>query len=174
MKIFTTDVESENELLRAQSQKTPLDNTEEMSKILEVIKETLEYVEKPKNKALGMAAPQVGSPYSWFVMRTRHNVLRVIINPYIKFRSGRKQDVEGCFSQPNNPAKVKRAKTVVAVFTEAKYDKDTNTWSFHDNQMETFEYRDAQVFQHEFDHLHGILLGDKKDSPTQPGTWFNV
>ena len=99
-----------------------------------------------ENDGLGLAAPQVGLPYRVFVMRAE-NIIG-IFNPKIVDIS--KEMVyleEGCLSYPNLWVKVKRPKKIKVRYTNP------------DGQTETrvFDGMSARVFQHEFDHLEGIV-----------------
>ena len=76
-----------------------------------------------------------------------------VINPVIKGRMGSKQHVESCFSELL-PARVKRSKTVTVSYTTLS----GQVWC---RIFETLDGLDAQVFQHEYDHLQGILIAKR-------------
>jgi len=99
-----------------------------------------------ENDGLGLAAPQVGLPYRAFVMRAE-NIIGVF-NPKIVDVSSEKVYLEeGCLSYPNLWVKIKRPKKIKVRFTNP------------DGQTETrvFDGMSARVFQHELDHLDGVL-----------------
>jgi peptide deformylase len=119
------------------------------------IVKAVEYVNDPENKAAGLAAPQIGDGQSWFVMKKRDGSILIVVNPTIVGKMGQKQYIEGCFSE-ENPARVKRAKTITAKFTRIVLSKDG--FVAYPPIFYTFDGVDAQVFQHEYSHLQGRLL----------------
>ena len=99
-----------------------------------------------ENDGLGLASPQVGLPYRAFVMRAE-NIIGVF-NPKIVDASSEMVYLEeGCLSYPNLWVKIKRPKKIKVRFTNP------------DGQTETrvFDGMSARVFQHELDHLDGVL-----------------
>jgi peptide deformylase len=109
-----------------------------------------------ESKGLGLAANQVAWPYQLFVMnastepRLPEKQL-VCINPVILERKGSVEGEEGCLSFPKLFQKVRRAKTVKVQY----YNLDGQLVTLETSELE------ARVFQHELDHLHGILFIDK-------------
>lgn len=106
---------------------------------------------------LGLAAPQVALPYQMTVVnwsgdpnQKEHEA--VLINPVILEKKGSIESDEGCLSFPELFQKVRRAKTVKVVYYNLKGE-----------QVEVVTTTDLQsrLFQHEIDHLHGILYIDK-------------
>jgi peptide deformylase len=107
-------------------------------------------------KGLGLAANQVALPYQMIVLNLsgdpeKRDQEGVFINPVILDRKGSVEDEEGCLSFPGLFAKVRRAKTAVV----QAYDLQ--------GQLVETQVSDlaARVWQHEVDHLHGILFIDK-------------
>ena len=103
---------------------------------------------------LGLAANQVGVPSNFFVIdvglekETRDPV--IIINPVITASEEEVMGEEGCLSIPEVFAEVKRSKHV-----EVKgYDLKGNELRY---EAEGFL---ARAFQHEIDHLNGVLFWD--------------
>lgn len=98
--------------------------------------------------AVGIAANQLGKPYRVFAMRgDKHNY--VCFNPKIVYASEETETLEeACLSVPGVVVKVKRPKQIRVRF---------NTPS---GQVATlaFEGLTARTFQHELDHLNGILF----------------
>lgn len=124
----------------------------------ELIAKAIEFVQNPENKAAGLAAPQVGSKSPWFVMkRNRDNSILVVFNPKIIGRIGKKQYVEGCFSEPML-ARVKRSKSITVEYFVVTINNEISTSK---RVKEVMDGIDAQVFQHEYDHLNGVLICDK-------------
>lgn len=111
------------------------------------------------NKGLGMAAIQFGVTQRVFVMRKPFNTdnLLVVINPEILRGNKLTVKAEGCFSIPDMPlgvggARVKRFSRIFVNYTD-EYGVDY--------KEEMMMGMDARIFQHEFDHLNGILLLDE-------------
>ncbi len=122
----------------------------DLKKIIEKMAETMY-----KAKGLGLAANQVGILKRFFIMdisqREGKNKLEVYINPEILEAEGSIVYEEGCLSIPGYYAKVKRYNKL---YIKA-YDLNEKLVK---RELEGFE---AVVFQHEYDHLDGILFIDK-------------
>jgi peptide deformylase len=106
---------------------------------------------------IGLAAPQVGEPMRLIVVDTQwtqegaeRNPL-VLVNPEIHDPRGRIIWTEGCLSVPDFEAEVERAQQV-----------RLQARDLDDNEI-TIEASDLQAvcFQHEIDHLDGILFIDR-------------
>ena len=112
---------------------------------------------------VGLAANQVGKDLRIFVMDatwTRDHKgknPRVMINPVIEESSGESVNEEGCISIPDLYADVTRPSSI----TYSYYDIEGNK---HREMVSGFP---AIVFQHEYDHLDGILFIDKINSLTK-------
>lgn len=103
-----------------------------------------------KKDGVGLAAPQIGKNIRIFVIYN-NDLEMVIINPEIIKRSWSKEwGEEGCLSVPNTFGKVRRHKKIKCKFI----DENRN-----EHIMELFGMP-ARIFQHEFDHLDGILFID--------------
>lgn len=126
---------------------------------VDAIQRAVDFVENPENSAAGLAAPQIELPSSWFVMkRNRDKSILIVINPTILGKIGNKQYIEACFSE-ELPARVKRAKSITVAYTSMTLEGD-GKYSLEEIK-ETLEGVDAQVFQHEYDHLQGVLICDR-------------
>lgn len=105
------------------------------------------------NNGVGLAGPQVGVSVRLFVTSPTfdENDVHVYINP--KIISGDKPitEEEGCLSFPNIYCKIRRNSRVEIQAT----DIDGNTIT------ETLTGLAAKAYQHELDHLEGILLSDR-------------
>ena len=107
-------------------------------------------------KGLGLAATQVALPYQLLVVNTTGDPLQkeheaVWINPTIVERKGSQEGDEGCLSFPGLFQKVRRAKTV-----------KVQAYNLQGQLMEiTAHDLDARAWQHELDHLNGVLFIDK-------------
>ena len=103
---------------------------------------------------VGLAAPQVGVQKRLFVYDTRDDEgPKVIVNPVLAEASGEWTYDEGCLSVPGLSWPIVRPKEVHLT----GYDLDGNQVS-----IEADEFL-ARVFQHEVDHLDGVLLIERLD-----------
>jgi peptide deformylase len=99
------------------------------------------------NNGYGIAANQIGAPYRFFAMRG-HPENFVCFNPKIIDTSNETIVLEeGCLTFPNLVIKVKRPRNIRVRFTTPAGDVRT----------EKFTGMTARVFQHELDHLNGVL-----------------
>jgi peptide deformylase len=113
---------------------------------------------------VGLAAPQVYEPISLFILASRPNqryphapVMEplAIINPEILWKSDEKeQGWEGCLSIPGLRGFVPRHQRIGVRYLT------------RNNMMCEVEYTDflARVFQHEYDHVQGIVFIDRVES----------
>jgi peptide deformylase len=107
-------------------------------------------------RGLGLAANQVSLPYQLLIMNlaadpSQPEHEQVYINPVIVERRGSVEAEEGCLSLPGLYQKVRRARNVVVRAYNLKGDSV---------EVQAAELA-ARVWQHEVDHLHGILFIDK-------------
>jgi peptide deformylase len=107
-------------------------------------------------KGLGLAAPQVALPFQLLTMNVtgdpnKPECEEVYINPMIVERKGSIDDEEGCLSFPGLYQKIRRAKTVKIQAYNLKGERVEKT--VHDIE--------ARAWQHEMDHLNGVLFIDK-------------
>lgn len=100
-----------------------------------------------ENNGIGLAANQVGKPYRVFAMRS--NPVLVCYNPKIVDYSEETIYLEeGCLTYPNLYVKIKRPKKIKVRFTMPNGEVVTKT----------FDGVTARIFQHEMDHLNGIIF----------------
>lgn len=99
---------------------------------------------------LGLAAPQVGVQKRLFVYDLGAGP-GVLINPEIRESDGEWTYDEGCLSVRDLSWEIMRPKTIHIV----GFDLDGNEVEFEADELE------ARMFQHEFDHLEGILLVER-------------
>ncbi len=115
---------------------------------------------------LGLAAPQIGVPLRVIVIETppetdeegkqvQPGQLYVYCNPEIVKSSGEEELDEACLSVPGYVGAVKRA-TSITVKGQDATGRRIRTKA---------EGLLARAFQHEIDHLDGILYIDRVDSP---------
>ena len=103
---------------------------------------------------VGLAAPQVGLGWRLFVANPTQesNEGRAFVNPVLSNISKKMADSEeGCLSLPGITAKIRRP---VAITVEA-LDLDGKSFRLTSDEIA------ARVWQHEIDHLDGILILDR-------------
>lgn len=107
---------------------------------------------------VGLAAPQIGVPRRAFALdvtghpktKTCHGLV-VMFDPVILTSSGGEVGREGCMSVPDLTANVRRAKRIVVEGVGAAGER---------LRIETDGF-EARAFQHEIDHLEGLLILDR-------------
>jgi len=163
-------VQSDNKVLREIAKEVPADKitTPEIKKIISDMKEAL----LSQNDGVALAAPQIGISLRIFIISGRvfddeyvngkidingeiykpHHKDLIFINPVIKKISGdRKLMDEGCLSVRPLFGRVRRASRA----TIEAYDENGKKFTRSASGLL------AQAFQHETDHLEGILFTDK-------------
>ncbi|MGH9587845.1 MAG: peptide deformylase [Acidobacteriaceae bacterium] len=103
-------------------------------------------------KGIGLAAPQIGLSKRLTVIdlsfKEKPEDKIVLVNPEITFREGKQHEEEGCLSLPEIREKVTRAAKVKVRAQDLE-----GKWF----ELEGEELL-ARAFQHEIDHLDGILF----------------
>lgn len=109
----------------------------------------------PANPGIGIAAPQVGinKNLAWVQRFDKEGEpFELYLNPKIVWRSALlRKGMEGCLSISDIDGEVLRNYTIKLTY----FDKEGK---FHEEMIEGFT---AVVFQHETDHLNGILFTDR-------------
>ena len=153
MRVFLITNPKDSILLRSKSSDfivNPNDNV-----LKHFTKRLLATVKDSATRGVGIAAPQVGIlKRIIYVQRIdkEQKPFEVYYNPYIKQYSEMKQDVlEGCLSIPNTRGTT--TNRAYAVFLE--YDDSKGN-----HKCEMVEAFTAAIFQHEIDHLDGIMFID--------------
>ncbi len=106
-------------------------------------------------RGLGLAAPQVALPYQLLVMNITGDPKQpereeVFINPQIVERKGFMEDEEGCLSFPGLYQKIRRSKTI-----------KVRAYNLKGELVEkVVSDLEARAWQHEIDHLNGVLFID--------------
>jgi peptide deformylase len=105
------------------------------------------------SQGVGLAAPQVGKNIRLFVMNATGEPGddRVIVNPVLTDPDGEESAEEGCLSIPDVKAQILRGKAMRLSAQDATGKAV--------EQVETGYV--ARIWQHEVDHLNGILLMDR-------------
>ncbi len=102
-------------------------------------------------RGLGLAGPQIGILKRIFVYDLGEGP-QVLINPEISWQSEEiVEDTEGCLSIPGNEMKVTRA----AEIRVKGFDLNGDAKEIEADGLT------ARVFQHEMDHLNGIMIIDR-------------
>jgi peptide deformylase len=120
----------------------------------------------------GLAAPQVHVPLRIFVVEVRDNPrypykpeipLHVVVNPTLRARGARTfPSYEGCLSVPDVRGLLPRFAEI-----ELQYvDRDGR------EMTEVVRGLSAGTFQHELDHLDGILFLDRVEDPRTLTSWL--
>jgi len=103
-------------------------------------------------KGIGLAAPQIGISKRLTVIdlsfQKNPEEKIILINPEITFREGKQYEEEGCLSLPEIREKVSRAAKV-----KVKAQDVNGEWFELDGEELL-----ARAFQHEIDHLDGVLF----------------
>lgn len=117
--------------------------------ILDLISNMIETMEDVRG--IGLAAPQVGINKKIFVIDVGDGVIRKIINPKLEYSKNLLSNEEGCLSVPGVFKNVDRFEKVKITYQNEKWETIT----------EEAEGILARAFQHEYDHLEGVLFVDK-------------
>ncbi len=114
-------------------------------------------------QGVGLAAPQIGKDMALAVIEIKKTKLRpnaapltktVIVNPkIISYSRVAEYDWEGCLSLKNVRGLVPRAKEITVEYKDCSGKKTVK-------KLKGFQ---ARVFQHEIDHLNGVLFVDRMD-----------
>src|SRR3954468_9677825 len=106
-----------------------------------------------ESNGVGLAAPQVGHNIQMFVMNASRepNDNKIYVNPCLSDPDGEETSEEGCLSLPSVNAQISRNKTL-----------KMRAQDLEGNWFEEVESGfTARVWQHEFDHLMGVLITDR-------------
>lgn len=98
---------------------------------------------------IGLAAPQIGVSQRVFIM-SLGSKKRAIVNPVIFRKEGVRRMEEGCLSLPGVLVEVERAETIE--FESSNLQGERYTGKLNGLM--------ATIFQHEYDHLDGVLITD--------------
>jgi peptide deformylase len=147
-------------VLRQQAQSIDLPLTPEFQKLIDgLIKTAVDA------NGVGIAAPQVANSCRLFIVASRPNPRypqaptmepTAMINPQIIDRSSTEVlGWEGCLSVPGQRGLVARAQWVEVMYID-------RSGQPHQQRLTDFV---ARIFQHEYDHLEGILFVDLITNP---------
>jgi peptide deformylase len=131
---------------------TLLAKSQPVEDITQAIRDTLDEMVRimVAYQGIGLAAPQIGISQRLITVMVNSRLYQVV-NPVVAWQNGEQKDVEGCLSIPNEHYEVNRAKEIVlqGLNPEGK------------EICVLVEDLLARVFQHEIDHLEGILINSK-------------
>jgi peptide deformylase len=140
-------VAPDDEILKKVSADVQLDDPE----LPELIENLTRVLKKHRNGA-GLAAPQIGVSKRIFIMKEVLGAFEVVINPDITgFGREKTREVEGCLSLPGVQMFITRYRVCDVTYTTPEGDVVTKT----------LKGKKARVFQHEYDHLQGVLITDR-------------
>ncbi|NES18752.1 MAG: peptide deformylase [Symploca sp. SIO3E6] len=148
-----------NPILRQQAQLVDNLSDQHLQRLIDELITTV-----VSQNGVGIAAPQVSQSYRLFIVASRPNLRyphapvmepTVMLNPRIIAHSQEMvKDWEGCLSIPGIRGLVPRYRSVEVEYTG------------RDGQLQQQELTDfvARIFQHEYDHLNGIVFLDRVES----------
>ena len=147
--------EDEGEILRRPAQRVRTFD-KRLHLLLENMVETMR-----EGKGVGLAAPQIGLNQRIFVIEYPEDTERPeetmqryeMINPEIVKAKGSEMGQEGCLSLPGLAADVDRA-TYVLIKAQDRHGKS--------QRIKAYDWL-ARIFQHEIDHLGGVLMIDRAE-----------
>ncbi|OGM08226.1 peptide deformylase [Candidatus Woesebacteria bacterium RBG_13_36_22] len=168
-------LDAQNPILRQKSK--PVRKIDK--KVKSIIKDLVDTLEAQIDpEGVGLAAPQIGKNITVFIMKPK-NEIKVIINPEIikirhiqkkKSQDPKKNIMEGCLSLPHYYSPIKRALKVTLKYLDLNGQE----------KIEDFFKIEAQIIQHEVDHLKGELFVDRILEQKKPlyeyidGEWEEV
>lgn len=129
----------------------------DVKRLISDMRETME----SSSNCVGIAAPQVGVSSRIIIVNVslnpkphRNNGLLVMINPQIKYASGKLKSREGCLSVPGFTGNVVRKDKTEIEYIDINCVKQT---------LKTSGF-ESIVIQHEIDHLDGYVFLDRVSS----------
>ncbi|MEM8586048.1 MAG: peptide deformylase [Bacteroidota bacterium] len=152
MRVYKITNREDSVLLRTPSQKVQIDPSDRTLQLF--IDRLLTTVQDSMSLGVGIAAPQVGilKNIIWIQRFDKEDLpWEVFINPVIvQYSELTRKGMEGCLSIPDRREECERSYAILI-----EYDRPDG--SHHTEMVEDFT---AVIFQHEIDHLNGILYLD--------------
>lgn len=151
MSILNIEVGKENKILRTLSKEVADIKNPEIQGLISDMQTTL----RATKNGIALAAPQVGKNVRIFVVLNEFDLNQtVFINPQIlQISADEKLLDEGCLSLPDISGKILRA-------TSLKIQAQNQNGRVFKVKVSGLA---AQIFQHEIDHLDGVLFIDKAE-----------
>ncbi len=155
-------------VLRRRAREVAVDElaTAEIQQLIDDLVETMRHA-----NGAGLAANQIGEPVRIAAIEVNHNPrypykpqipLTIVVNPVVEVLDDETVDInEGCLSVPNLRGTVQRHVTVRVRYLDRHGVE-------HDEVKRGLT---AGTFQHELDHLDGVLFLDRVTDPTTFTTW---
>ena len=149
--------------LRAENEEITVDELKQSKEIASLAKDMLKVMYAAEG--VGLAAPQVGVNKRLMVYNPSGDSKRwldetILVNPKIVEFSGAKDtEVEGCLSFPDMTGEVTRSKWIKVQAMNLKgkpLKKKFSGW-------------EARIFQHEYDHLDGVVYIDRLTNEEERG-----
>lgn len=149
-------IDVKNPILR-QVAKPVVKIDKKIKNLISDMRETLASQKDPEG--VGLAASQVGKSFRIFIIKYK-NIEKIIINPEVlevsqgkvkKVKEGDREILEGCLSLPHYYGPINRASKIKISYLN-EHEKKV---------IEEFSDFNAQIVQHEIDHLNGTLFVDK-------------
>lgn len=160
MRVFKITNKSDSILLRTKSENVFINPNDVVLKTF--VSKLYSTVRDSMSLGVGIAAPQVGilKNIIWVQRFDKENLpFEVYLNPKILQYSKKKQTcLEGCLSIPNRRDTLNTRAYAILI----EYDKMDTT-----HKTEMVEDFTAVIFQHEIDHLSGILYLDHLEKETK-------
>ena len=159
MRILTVDNEEDLTILRKSSTNFNLTdiNSPEYGILVDKMVKTLESTDG----GVGLAAPQIGiNRRVVAVQRVDKEGEPVEVYPNIRieeYRGEMEEGPEGCLSVPDQRGNVLRYRDITIVYTDINSDRQDQPREIRED-ISGFA---AVIFQHELDHLEGVLFIDK-------------
>jgi peptide deformylase len=150
-----------NPILRQRAKNVPLKQLK-MSSFKKLIVQMIYTMRRVHG--VGLAAPQIGKSLQLAVIETRPSQFRpklkkrgpiVVVNPkIISYGKDKAKDWEGCLSFEGARGRVPRSKEITVEYFNEKGEKVT----------ERAKGLWARIFQHEIDHLNGVVYVDRMEN----------
>lgn len=159
MRVLTIDNEADLAVLRASSSDIPTEvlQSDDYARLTGLMLATVTH---PSQDGVGIAAPQVGINRRVVAVQRfdkEGEPFEVYPNIRIVWASeSRAAGPEGCLSVPDRRGEVMRSQEIVIEYTSVDHAEHSNSV-----QRDTISGYTAVIFQHEIDHLDGILYIDR-------------
>ena len=136
-----------NEKLYEVSRALFIDAREEAKRVAEDLEDTLDAFRMEKGFGRAIAAPQIGASVRMIFMKL-DGLTRVFVNPCMEVLDRETFELwDDCMSLPGLEVRVLRYRSIRVTYRDLD-------WKI---QSEIFEGDLSELFQHEFDHLNGVL-----------------
>jgi len=142
-------LEKYSPVLRMKSESFDMSDKESVTRVFNMLKSLM-----IARKGIGLSAPQIGISSRAFVMGNPEDPKNIIgvFNPKIIDYFGKEVEYEeGCLTFPGVYCKITRMSGIKVRYTTMNGVTDTIK----------FDGMTSRIFQHEYDHLEGILMKDK-------------